>query len=161
MEWSRHRHAARWLVLVSFTESSFFIVPPDVILAPMALACPSQAWHYAALTTVVLVFGGLFGYWLGALAFNLIEPLLHQLGYWDSYLKAHLWFEHWGGWAVLATGFTPIPYKVFTLSAGVAAMPLASLYFSLPSRPRGPIFSSGSANALWGSSNGSHITEIY
>jgi len=124
MSWSRHRYAVRWLVVVSFTESAFFIVPPDVMLAPMSLAYPRRAWYYATLTTVASVGGGLLGYWIGGVAFRLVEPVLHQMGYWDSYLEARLWFEQWGGWAVLLAGFSPIPYKVFTIAAGVVAMPL-------------------------------------
>ncbi len=125
MDWSRHRRASRWLALVSVTESSFFVIPPNVMLAPMSLACPSRAWYYATITTVASVLGGVLGYGMGALAFSMAESLLQQLGYWDSYLKAHLWFEQWGGWAVLVAAFTPIPYKAFTLAAGVAAMSLA------------------------------------
>ncbi|ABA57304.1 conserved hypothetical protein [Nitrosococcus oceani ATCC 19707] len=149
MGWSRHRHATRWLVLVSFTESSFFVVPPDVMLAPMALASPNRAWYYAMLTTVASVFGGLLGYGIGALAFSLIEPLLQQWDYWDSYLKARLWFEEWGGWAVLLAGFSPIPYKVFTIAAGVAAMPLA-LFIMASLAGRGARFFLVAALMRWG-----------
>lgn len=149
MGWSRHRYASRWLVLVSFTESSFFIVPPDVMLAPMSLARPNRAWHYAMLTTVASVLGGLLGYIIGALAFSMVEPLLHQLGYWDSYLKARLWFEHWGGWAVLLAGFSPIPYKVFTLAAGVVAMPLVPFILASLSG-RGARFFLVAALMRWG-----------
>jgi membrane protein YqaA with SNARE-associated domain len=124
MIWARHRYAPRWLALVSFTESAFFVIPPDIMLAPMALAQPSRAWRYAALTTLASVGGGLLGYGIGVLAFNFVEPLLHQWGYWDSYLKVRLWFEEWGGWAVLLAGFSPVPYKLFTIAAGVVAMPL-------------------------------------
>ncbi|QBQ54700.1 YqaA family protein [Nitrosococcus wardiae] len=149
MGWSRHRHASRWLVLVSFTESSFFVVPPDVMLAPMSLACPNRAWRYALLTTVASVLGGVLGYGIGALAFSLVEPLLHQLDYWDAYLKARLWFENWGGWAVLLAGFSPVPYKVFTIAAGVVAMPL--LPFTLASLAgRGARFFLVAALMRWG-----------
>ncbi|MFQ5937735.1 MAG: YqaA family protein [Acidiferrobacterales bacterium] len=122
MDLAAHRHAARYLAGLSFAESSFFPVPPDVMLAPMSLAAPRRAWFYAALTTVASVLGGIAGYALGLLAFDAIEPLLHRTGYWDDYLRAKEWFDTWGFWAVLLAGFSPIPYKVFTIAAGVVVL---------------------------------------
>ncbi len=124
MTWSRHRLAAYWLALVSFTESSFFIIPPDVMLAPMTLAKPNKAWFYAGLTTVMSVLGGLLGYVIGLYAFQAITPWLINFGYMDSYYLAQSWFERWGFWAIFMAGFTPIPYKVFTIAAGAASMAL-------------------------------------
>ncbi|MBU0500472.1 MAG: DedA family protein [Gammaproteobacteria bacterium] len=122
MAWAGHRHAPRYLAGLSFAESSFFPIPPDVMLAPMCLARPAKAWGYAALTTVASVLGGILGYLIGLLSFDLIEPWLHRFGYFDEYLTARQWFDNWGFWAVLLAGFSPIPYKVFTISAGVIAM---------------------------------------
>ena len=122
--WSRHRHAPRYLGGLSFAESSFFPIPPDVMLAPMALARPERAWWYALITTVASVLGGLMGYLIGVFAFEMVEPMLHQAGYWDAYLKAGEWFAIWGFWAVFLAGFSPIPYKIFTISAGVVGMAL-------------------------------------
>lgn len=122
MSWAAHRHAPRYLAGLSFAESSFFPIPPDVMLAPMSLAKPDKAWSYALLTTLASVLGGVLGYLIGLLAFDLVEPLLHQWGYYDKYLLAREWFDKWGFWAVLLAGFSPIPYKVFTISAGVIAM---------------------------------------
>ena len=79
MIWARHQYATYWLAIVSFTESSFFIVPPDVMLAPMSLAKPHKAWFYAGLTTIMSVLGGLLGYLIGSFAFDLIEPWLQSL----------------------------------------------------------------------------------
>lgn len=124
MRWARHRHAPYYLAALSFAESSFFPIPPDVMLAPMALARPSAAWRYAALTTVASVLGGIAGYLIGGLAFGMIEPWLHRAGYWDSYSAVHRWFEAWGFWAIFVAGFSPIPYKLFTIAAGVIGMPL-------------------------------------
>ncbi len=124
MKWARHRHAPRYLAGLSFAESSFFPVPPDVMLAPMTLAAPAKAWRYAWLTTIASVLGGLLGYTIGTFAFDLIQPLLHRAGYWDHYLQAKAWFDEWGFWAIFLAGFSPIPYKVFTITAGVIAMPL-------------------------------------
>lgn len=120
--WSRHRYAPFYLGGLSFAESSFFPVPPDVMLAPMALAQPHKAWHYALLTTVTSVLGGMLGYLIGLFAFELVEPWIHRAGYWEAYQHAGLWFETWGFWAILLAGFSPIPYKVFTISAGVVGM---------------------------------------
>lgn len=131
MRWSRHRHAPWYLGAVSFTESSFFPIPPDVMLAPMSLANPSKAWRFALITTLTSVAGGLFGYAIGYFAFDALEPWLRASQYWDSYLAAVDWFERWGFWAVFIAGFSPIPYKVFTIAAG--ALSMALLPFTLAS----------------------------
>ncbi len=117
-----HPHAPRYLAGLSFAESSFFPIPPDVMLAPMALAQPARAWRLALLTTVASVLGGALGYLIGLLAFDLIAPLLHEFGYWDRYTEVSDWFGTWGFWAIFIAGFSPIPYKLFTIAAGVIAM---------------------------------------
>jgi membrane protein YqaA with SNARE-associated domain len=122
--WSRHPHAERYLAAVSFTESSFFPVPPDVLLAPMTLAQPGRWLRLAAVTTVASVLGGLLGYLIGYTALEAVTPLLHRIGYWTYFETAHEWFERYGFWAIFAAGFTPIPYKVFTVAAGAAHMAL-------------------------------------
>ncbi len=116
--WAAHPHAERYLAGLSFAESSFFPIPPDVMLAPMTLAQPNRGWRFAFLTTIASVTGGIAGYAVGWWALDAIEPLLRSLGYWDSYLRSTEWFETWGFLAVLAAGFTPIPYKIFTIAAG-------------------------------------------
>ncbi len=125
MQWARHRHAQRYLAGLSFAESSFFPIPPDVMLAPMSLANPARAIWFATLTTIASVLGGLLGYLIGLFAFDMIEPLLHSAGYYPKYLQAKAWFDEWGFWAVFLAGFSPIPYKVFTITAGVISMALA------------------------------------
>lgn len=124
MRWAAHPRAPWYLAALSFSESSFFPVPPDVMLAPMALARPARAWHFATLTLAASVLGGLLGYLIGHFAFTLVEPLIHQAGYWELYLRAHDWFGRWGFWAILIAAFTPIPYKMFTIAAGVISMAL-------------------------------------
>lgn len=124
MLWSRHKYAVYWLALVSFTESSCFLIPPDVMLAPMTLAKPEKAWFYASLTTISSVLGGLLGYVIGMTAFQVIEPWLVSLGYIEAYHLAEQWFVQWGFWAIFLAGFTPIPYKIFTIASGVAGMAL-------------------------------------
>ena len=124
LRWSRHRLAARYLAALSFAESSFFPIPPDVMLMPMCLARPGRAWYFAALTTLASVLGGMLGYGIGVFALDMIAPLINEGGRWaGAYGRATQWFEQWGFWAVFLAGFSPIPYKVFTISAGAAAMP--------------------------------------
>ncbi len=125
IRWAGHRHAPWFLGGLSFAESSFFPIPPDVMLAPMAMAKRHKAWYFAFITTIASVLGGLFGYLIGMFAFDLVEPLLHQAGYWERFQTAQHWFEEWGFWIVFIAGFSPIPYKVFTISAGTIGMALA------------------------------------
>jgi len=120
--WSKHRHAIKYLFALSFAESSFFPVPPDVMLAPMALAQPSKASRFALWTTLASVLGGMFGYAIGFFLFDSIEPWLKTTHYWSGYITATEWFNEWGFWAVLVAGFSPIPYKVFTIAAGALNM---------------------------------------
>ncbi len=124
MKWARHPHAPRYLFGMSFAESSFFPVPPDVMLAPMSLATPQRAWYFALLTTIASVAGGLFGYLIGYFAIDLILPWLAESRYWSAYRQAVDWFGLWGFWAVFVAGFSPIPYKVFTIAAGALSMAL-------------------------------------
>ncbi len=122
LQWARHRHAEKYLFALGFAESSFFPVPPDVMLAPMALAQPSKALRFALLTTIASVLGGVLGYLIGYFAFDMIAPWLQETRYWGKYLLAREWFAEWGFWAIFIAGFSPIPYKVFTITAGVLNM---------------------------------------
>lgn len=123
--WSRLPNAKWYLSGLSFAESSFFLVPPDVMLAPMSLATPSKAWHYALITTIASVLGGLFGYLIGMLAFDWIQPWLQQSHYWEVFEKSQTMFKEYGFWAIFIAGFSPIPYKIFTISAGAFGIALA------------------------------------
>jgi membrane protein YqaA with SNARE-associated domain len=126
MSWSRHRHAPWYLGGLSFAESSFFPIPPDVMLAPMSMAQPTLAWRFALLTTLASVAGGLLGYLIGMFAFDLIELMVVPGGPWqEPFEQGRAWFDKWGVWAVFLAGFSPIPYKVFTITAGVLSMALA------------------------------------
>lgn len=122
LTWARHPHANYYLTGVSFAESSFFPIPPDAILAPMALAEPTRAWRYAFWASMGSVLGGIFGYAMGAWFIHLIMPWIIQLGYQAAYQKVLIWFSHYGFWAVLIAGFSPVPYKLFTLGAGAVQM---------------------------------------
>jgi membrane protein YqaA with SNARE-associated domain len=122
LKWAAHRHAPVYLCGLSFAESSFFPVPPDVMLAPMALANRERAFKFAFLTTVFSVLGGMLGYVIGFFAIEAIEPFLMDWGYQNAYETASTWFKQWGIWVVFLAGFTPIPFKIFTISAGAAGM---------------------------------------
>lgn len=123
LKWAEHRLAPRVLAALTFAESVFFPIPPDVLLAPMVLAKQHKAWHYATLTTIASVIGGVVGYALGYFAFDAwIQPIITEVGYQDKMNQAVSWFEQWGVWVVFLAGFTPIPYKIFTISAGFLQM---------------------------------------
>jgi membrane protein YqaA with SNARE-associated domain len=125
MRFSRRREAPYYLSLLSFVES--FILPfppPDVMLAPMSLARPSRAMQFAGLTLFFSVLGGLVGYMIGAFLFDLAEPYVTAWGYQARFEKVTTWFEYWGFWAVLVAGFSPVPYKLFTIAAGVLNLAL-------------------------------------
>ena len=124
LAWSAHRRAPSILCGLSFAESSFFPIPPDVMLAPMCLAQPRKAWWFATLCTLSSVAGGMLGYLIGRLAFQWIEPWLMASSQADVFLSAVASFERYGAVYILLAGFTPIPYKVFTIGAGVVGMPL-------------------------------------
>lgn len=123
LKWAEHKLAPRVLAVITFAESVFFPIPPDVLLAPMVLAKPHKAWHYALITTIASVIGGVVGYLLGYFMFDAwIQPIIEQVGYQAKLDRAISWFEEWGVWVVFLAGFTPIPYKVFTISAGFLQM---------------------------------------
>lgn len=110
---------------VSFAESSFFPVPPDVMLVPMALARPDRAWFYAALCTVTSVAGGLFGYAIGALLYDSVGKWLFQLYGLESGAEAfRTAYAQYGAWIILLKGLTPIPYKLVTITSGFAGYDL-------------------------------------
>jgi len=122
LAWAAHPKAPWFLGGLSFAESSFFPVPPDVMLAPMTLARPASAFRLALITTLTSVAGGLAGYAIGHFAFDAVAPWMQSAGYWDAYVRVQAWFTEWGFWAILAAGFSPIPYKVFTIAAGALGM---------------------------------------
>jgi len=122
MRWSAHRHAHWYLAGLSFAEASFFPIPPDVMLAPMSLAETKKAWRFASIATLFSVLGGAAGYAIGMFAFDVVQPLLVKAGYIDKYHMVAEWFTLYGVWIVFIAGFSPIPYKLFTIAAGVASM---------------------------------------
>ncbi len=117
---------ARWaLAIVSFAESSFFPVPPDVLLVPMVLADRARAWMLAAICTAASVAGGLAGYAIGVLAFEAVgQPILEFYGMIETYEEFSATFNEWGWFIIFAAGLTPLPYKVFTITSGVTGLAL-------------------------------------
>lgn len=121
---ARHRHAPWYLGAVSVAESSFFPVPPDVMLMPMVLAKPHRAWQLATLTTLCSVLGGVLGYALGHFAIDAVVPLIERAGHAETWQQVQTLYLEWGIWIVFLAGFSPIPYKLFTIASGFMAMPL-------------------------------------
>ena len=123
LRWAEHRLAPRILAVLTFAESVFFPIPPDVLLAPMVLSKPHKAWYFATLTTVASVLGGAVGYALGYFMFEpWIQPIIVEIGYQAKLDKIMTWFNEWGIWVVFLAGFSPIPYKLFTVTAGFLQM---------------------------------------
>jgi membrane protein YqaA with SNARE-associated domain len=108
------------LAAIAFAESSFFPIPPDVILIPMSLARPKQAWRYAAICTIASVAGGMVGYAIGALLFDTIGKwLIDAYGYGDRMAALKETYARWGALVILLKGLTPIPYKLVTIASGL------------------------------------------
>lgn len=119
------RHAPAALAAVSFAESSFFPIPPDVMLVPMVLARRERAWFYASLATVSSVIGGVFGYMIGYFLFEAVGmPILNFYNGADEFAGFTQLFVDYGVWILIIKGMTPIPYKLLTIAAGVAHMEL-------------------------------------
>lgn len=116
--WSSREGADKYLFGLSFAESSFFPVPPDVLLAPMCASRPHRAVYLASMTTLFSVLGGVAGYVVGYFAFEAFSPWLRDTDFHEHYQQVAAWFEQWGGAVVFIGGFTPIPYKVFAIGAG-------------------------------------------
>src|SRR5215213_1162823 len=128
-EWTlalANRPAAPYaLGAVSFAESSFFPVPPDVMLVPMALARPDRVWSYALIMTVTSVIGGLLGYAIGALLYVSIGQWLFRIyGLTESAEAFRAAYAQYGHWVILLKGLTPIPYKLVTITSGFASYDL-------------------------------------
>lgn len=131
IRWSKHPKAPWYLFGMSFAESSFFPIPPDVMLMPMALAQPERAYRFALITTLGSLIGGIFGYLIGYWMLDVVLPILESMHYMDKYQQVEHFFAEYGFWVVFLAGFSPIPYKLFTIASG--AMHLAILPFIIAS----------------------------
>ena len=113
--------APLWLALVSFAESSFFPVPPDALLVPMALARPDRAWRLAAICTIASVLGGMLGYLIGYAFYDAVALPLVRFYHLEAKADAFVaGFQQYGLWIILIKGLTPIPYKIVTITSGLA-----------------------------------------
>ena len=125
MRLAGHRHALWWLAAISFMESSFFPIPPDIMLIPMILAQPRRAFLIATVCTVSSVIGGFLGY---AIGFWLLEgigrPVLEFYGQTRNLEAFQQMFLEYGWWIIVIKGATPIPYKLITIASGAAHFPL-------------------------------------
>lgn len=129
---SASKHAMWFLFLVAFAESSFFPIPPDVMLIPMVLAMPKNAFKIAGIATVASVFGGCFGYIIGAGFFELIaEPILNMYNAMDKFKEFETYYHEYGAWIVFGAGITPFPYKIITIASG--AVHLDFMVFTIAS----------------------------
>lgn len=118
-------HASWIMGFVSFVESSFFPIPPDAMLIPMALARPDRAYYYATLCTVTSVAGGVLGWAIGYFLYESLGLWLMQLyGYGDKVEAFREAYNEWGAWVILLKGLTPIPYKIVTIASGFAQYPI-------------------------------------
>jgi membrane protein YqaA with SNARE-associated domain len=115
------RHASKSLFAISFAESSFFPIPPDVMLAPMVLARPDRAWRYAAICTLASVLGGILGYFIGYFLRDVGLWMMAATGHAGGLAEFKCWYDKYGVWVILAKGLTPIPYKLVTIASGLAA----------------------------------------
>jgi membrane protein YqaA with SNARE-associated domain len=118
------RQAPAALAVISFAESSFFPIPPDVMLGPMVLAKRDKAFVYAAICTIASVLGGLLGYAIGVYLEPVGQAILRIFGHPEGQAEFQKWFDQWGLWVILIKGATPIPYKLVTITAGLARFDL-------------------------------------
>ena len=117
-----HRHAIRSMAAISFAESSFFPIPPDVMIVPMILARREQAWLIAAVCTVSSVAGGALGYAIGYFLYDTLgQWLMNFYGMSDGIHEFRAWYDKYGAAIILVKGLTPIPFKLVTIASGFAA----------------------------------------
>jgi len=122
-----HRHAMAAMALISFAESSFLPLPPDILLVPMTLAQPRRAWLIAAVCTITSVTGGYVGYAIGYFLFDAIGlPVLEFYHMMDKYEAFKAAFAEWGAWIIVIKGLTPIPFKLVTIASGAAQFDLVT-----------------------------------
>ena len=133
-------HAEGALAAIAFAESSFFPVPPDMLLAPMALAAPRRAWRFALVATIASVFGGMLGYAIGAALYDTVgQWLINLYGYGAKMAALKQTYAEWGWLVILIKGATPIPYKLVTITSGLLGYNFP-LFVALSALTRGARF---------------------
>ncbi len=119
LHWAETPYAEPALFFIAFAESSFFPIPPDVLLIALAISIPAKSFRYALICSIGSVFGGAFGYLIGyGLWEGVGQPIFEFYGYMDKYEWIREKYNIYNAWAVSVAGFTPVPYKVFTIAAG-------------------------------------------
>ena len=125
LDLSSKNNALLFLFIVAFVESSFFPIPPDIMLIPMILATPNKAWRIAGFATLFSVLGGYFGYGIGVFAFDLIaQPILEFYNAMKQFHEFENYYHQYGAWIVFGAGITPFPYKIITIASGVVHLDL-------------------------------------
>ena len=131
--WSAHKRAPWLLALLSFCEAIFFPVPPELMLAPMCLAKPKRGYWYAAISLAGSLVGMFIGYAIGYFAMDAVMPLIERFGYADTFAEVKARVAAGGGmtafWLLVIAGFTPVPFKIFTIASGAVGMPLIPFFF--------------------------------
>ena len=123
MRASRSKYALYVLAVISFVESSFFPIPPDILLIPMILAARQRAWLIAGVCTIASVMGGWFGYAIGMFLYDVVAlPIMEFYGYVAKFDEFRQYYNDWGAWIVFGAGITPFPYKVITIASGVSGL---------------------------------------
>lgn len=120
LHWAETPYGVPALFLLAFAESSFFPIPPDVLLIALAISIPTRAFYYALICTIGSVTGGIVGYGIGIFAYETIgQPIVQAYNGEPVMLKIKTWYDTYGFWGILIAAVTPIPYKVFTIASGV------------------------------------------
>jgi len=126
LDLAARKNAVWWLFAISFIESSFFPIPPDIMIIPMVLAMPKNAYRIAGVATLASVLGGYLGYSIGIFGYEVIaKPLLEFYGYMAQFTKFENYYQEYGAWIVFGAGITPFPYKIITIASGVVHLNLA------------------------------------
>lgn len=150
LSWADHPHAKLALFLIALIESSVFPIPPDVLLIALALGRPDHSFRFAAVSTMGSTVGAAVGYLIGMALFATVAmPIINFYGVMEQFELAQGWFEAYGVAIVLVAGFSPIPFKVFTIAAGAFGLPF--LWFMMASvLSRGARFYLEAALLHWG-----------
>jgi membrane protein YqaA with SNARE-associated domain len=129
IEWAKHKHAQTILFFLSFVEAIFFPVMPELMLGPMCLAKPKQGFRFATISLLGSMLGMFVGYAIGHFALDLAMPFIEKMGYADKFEGIKQQAISNGFWLLLIAGFTPVPFKIFTLASGAVGMPLLPFFF--------------------------------
>ena len=138
--WADSPYSSWVLFIIAFAESSFFPIPPDILLIALAVAIPLRAFRYAIICSVGSVLGGAFGYLIGYQFFDVIgEPIVRFYAVEGQYQQIQEWYQRYDAYAVALAGLTPIPYKVATITAGFFRRPLRPVHPGFSRQQIGPI----------------------